>query len=510
MDAEVYSYDDKIRPIDHIDFSILPNEEVKEMSSLGKDTVGIDIADLYDNLEPKKGGLIDTRLGSTDHHIECSTCGLNSNYCVGHFGHIDLADAVFHMGYIQFVKKILSCICLRCSKLLVFKNEKELADMLKTKSGKNRLNDIKNVAKNITHCQKTNYGCGTPVSKIKVEIKKTTGTISIIAETNMTNLPGEGGDAFAGDFDGKKKLRQILTPENCYDILKNVSDIDCLIMGLDPNSSRPENMIHKVFPVPPVQVRPSVKAEFMASSTMEDDLTHKLADIIKANIRIRKYKESLNENANRYGPDHSQLLQYHIATYFDNDTLTLPKSEQRNKVIKSLSTRLKSKEGRIRGNLMGKRVDYSARTVITPDPSLGINELGVPKKIAQNITFPEIVTPYNIERLQALVKKGRNNYPGANFVFPISNMNTGRRVLPIDLRYREGGVDLRYGDIVERHIVNGDMVLLNRQPTLHKLSMMGHKIKVVDNDSLSTFRLNVAATTPYNADKHQCSQKAAA
>ena len=128
----------------------------------------------------------------------------------------------------------------------------------------------------------------------------------------------------------------------------------------------------------------------------------------------------------------------------------------------------------------------------------------------QNITFPEIVTPYNIERLQALVQKGRKNYPGANFVFPISNMNSGRRVLPIDLRYREGGVDLRYGDIVERHIVSGDMVLLNRQPTLHKLSMMGHRIKVVDNDDLSTFRLNVAATTPYNADKHQCSQKTAA
>lgn len=497
MDAQVYTYDDKIKPIDSIDFSILGNGTVLEMSALGKDTVGIDIPDLYDTMEPKKGGLIDTRLGPSDNHIDCSTCGYNSIHCNGHFGHITLAEPVFHMGYIQFVKKILSCICLKCSKLLIYKNEKEFAEMLKTKSGKSRLNEVRNIAKNVTHCQKLKYGCGTPVSKIKVDIKKSTAIINIVAETNLANLPNE----VAGDgFEGKKKIRQILTPADCYDILKNVSDVHCMILGMDPKISRPEDMIHKIFPVPPVQVRPSVKADFMASSTMEDDLTHKLADIVKANIRIRKYKESLSDNSQRYGPDHAQLLQYHIATYYDNETVSLPKAEQRNKVTKSLASRLKGKEGRIRGNLMGKRVDYSARTVITPDPSLDINELGVPKKIAQNITFPEIVTPFNIDKLQQLVKNGRNNYPGANFVFPISSFSTGKRVLPIDLRYREGGVELRFGDVVERHIVNGDIVLLNRQPTLHKLSMMGHRIKVIDNDSLSTFRLNVAVTTPYNAD----------
>ena len=147
-----------------------------------------------------------------------------------------------------------------------------------------------------------------------------------------------------------------------------------------------------------------------------------------------------------------------------------------------------------------KRVDFSARTVITPDPGLDINQLGVPKKIAMTLTFPEVVTPENIDRLSALVRNGRDKYPGANFVFPVSSMESGRRVLPIDLRYRKEKVDLRYGDIVERHIINDDYVLLNRQPTLHKLSMMGHRIKVVDNDDLSTFRLNPNVVTPYNAD----------
>ena len=348
MDTGIYNYDDETRPIHKIEFNILGNEEVQQISALGKDSVGIDIADLYDNMEPKRGGLIDTRMGTTDSNIDCSTCGLNSTYCIGHFGHINLSEPVFHMGYIDYVKKILSCICLKCSKLLVYKNENELMEMLKNKSGKSRFSEIRNIAKNVSYCQKPGYGCGTPVSKIQKEIKKLTGAINIISETNLANIPTE-----EGAFEGKKKIRQILTPEICYDILKNISDVDCKILGIDPKKSRPEMMIYKIFPVPPVAVRPSAKADFLASSTMEDDLTHKLADIIKSNVRIRKQKESTNEVAIRYTQDHTHLLQYHVATYFNNDSLSVPRAEQRGKITKSLSARLKGKEGRIRNSLMG-------------------------------------------------------------------------------------------------------------------------------------------------------------
>jgi DNA-directed RNA polymerase II subunit RPB1 len=493
METGSYIYDEDIRSIESIDISVLSNDEILRMSALGKDSIGIDIPDLYDNMEPKRGGLIDTRMGTTNNDTDCSTCGLSSTYCVGHFAHISLAEPIFHMGYIHFVKKILSCICLKCSKLLVYKNEDELADMLKHKSGRARFSDIRNIAKNVTYCQKPNYGCGTPVSKIKLEVKKSTATVLMYSETNLTNMPTE-----EGTYEGKKKIRQILTPEICYDILKNISDVDCMIMGIDPKKTRPEDMIIKIFPVPPVAVRPSTKADFLASSTMEDDLTHKLADIIKCNVRIRRYKEAANEG--KHTQDNAILLQYHGSTYIDNESLSLPKAEQRGKQTKSLNSRLKGKEGRIRGNLMGKRVDFSARTVITPDPTIDINEMGVPKKVAMNLTFPEVVTQQNIDRLQQLVKNGRYKYPGANFVFPASSMEKGRKLHQIDLRYRKDKVDLRYGDVVERHIVTGDIVLLNRQPTLHKLSMMGHRIKVLENDDLSTFRLNVAVTTPYNAD----------
>lgn len=483
-------HDEKVKSIDRIEFDVWDNQKIRDYSALDKDTVGVDMPELYDNSEPKRGGLIDPRFGTTGHG-ECATCGYDSTHCIGHFGHIELAEAVFHMGYSNYVKKILSCICIKCSKLLVYKNEEEIAEMLRNKSSKARFAEIRNLVKGVSHCSKTNYGCGTKVSKIRLDCKKTTGAINIISETDIAAEEGESV---------KKKIRHNLTPEICYDILKNISDTDCMILGLDPKRTRPESMIHKIFPVPPVAVRPSAKVDFMDSATKEDDLTHKLSDIIKANIRIRKYKESAGENTTRFAQDYVHLLQYHVGTYFDNETMCLPRAEQRNKLSKSISSRLKGKDGRIRGNLMGKRVDFSARSVITPDPNIDINQLGVPRKVAMNLTFPEIVTPSNIAFLQQLVRNGRDKYPGANFVFPMSNAMGGRRVLPIDLRYRKEKVELQFGDVVERHIVNDDYVLLNRQPTLHKLSMMGHRIKVIDDDMLNTFRLSVAATTPYNAD----------
>ena len=142
-----------------------------------------------------------------------------------------------------------------------------------------------------------------------------------------------------------------------------------------------------------------------------------------------------------------------------------------------------------------KRTDFSGRTVITPDPMISINELGVPIAIAKNITFPEIVTPYNIDELSKLVRNGRETYPGANFVIPASSADSDAK-LPIDLRFRKEKIELRYGDVVERHTKNGDIFLLNRQPTLHKLSMMGHRTKVIDNPNYCTFRINPNVTTP--------------
>ena len=475
------------KPLKSVQFSILSNEEIRDMSVI-KNPVGIELPDLYDGNEPRKGGLLDQRMGIVDSHSVCETCGFNLMFCVGHFGHIHLPEPVFHIGFLDFVKGILSCVCIRCSKLLVYKNEDDIARILQLHSGANRFDKIKSLTKNVLHCQKSNYGCGAQVPKIKIEIKKATGTILMFAEYNSQD------DLETEDIIMmKRKLRYELTPEICYNILKNISNEDCIILGLDPSVTRPEDMIHKVLPISPVQIRPSVKASFTHTATAEDDLTHKLADVVKSCNRISRKKE-LN-NFQKVGSLDTQLLQFHIATHYNNDTLSLPKAEQRSREIRSLARRLRGKDGRIRGNLMGKRVDFSARTVITPDPSLGIGELGVPLKIAKTTTIPETVTSNNIARLQRLVGRGVDNYPGANYVF-----TKGSRY-PIYLKYRAGNmINLKYGDIVERHLIDGDIVLLNRQPTLHKLSMMGHKVKVVDDSRLLTFRLSLSATTPYNAD----------
>ena len=342
MNRNLQLYDENIRPIKKIEFDVWGNNEILRYSALGKDSLGINIPDLYDNMEPKRGGLIDQRLGPSSNSSECATCGLDPESCEGHFGHIELAEYMFHLGFRVYVKKIISNVCLKCSKLLVYKNEDELLELLKNKTGKARFAEIKNLTKNVTHCAKPGYGCGTPVSKIKLEIKKSSVVVNIIAEIQIQTEEGQSPDGKT-DASGKKILKQILSPETCYNILKNISDTDCMLMGIDPKRSRPENMIHKIFPVSPVSIRPSAKADFLDSGTKEDDLTHKLADIVKANIKLRRLKESQKDITANFGPDNVNLLQFHVYTNFDNESSELPKSEQRNKPTKSLSSRLKGK-----------------------------------------------------------------------------------------------------------------------------------------------------------------------
>ena len=400
---DYHPFDERTTSISRIDFTILSNKEIKNISVFGRDSDGIQIAELYDNTEPKKNGLIDTRLGITDGNQRCGTCGLNTDYCGGHFGHIDLAEPVFHIGYYDVIIKILRCICIRCSKLLIHKNENELIKMLQKKTGRSRLMELKDVIKNTSHCLVKFNGCGAPVPKIMPDLKKT-GTLSINAEYIS---PSKDDDKTAG-------VIEVLTPSMIYKILKNISDNDCYVLGLDPTKNRPEDLIHTCFAVPPVQVRPTYRSDLMASTQSEDQLTVKLTEIVKANNRMKKQK-SISDSTNEYYQDHVNYLQYHIATYIQNEGMALPASEHKGIAIKSISERIKGKDGLIRMNLMGKRTNFSARTVITPDPTLAINELGVPIAIAKNLTFPEIVTNHNIKFLQEIVNNGQKKYPGANY-----------------------------------------------------------------------------------------------
>ncbi|ORX62127.1 beta and beta-prime subunits of DNA dependent RNA-polymerase [Hesseltinella vesiculosa] len=435
------------------------------------------------------GGLLDPRMGTIDRNYKCQTCGEGMAECPGHFAHIDLAKPVYHIGFISKVKKILECVCFHCSKLKVDDSDPRFVHARKIKDHKARMRAVWELAKAKTVCdggtaddngledtdeqqRNPHGGCGNKQPLIRKDGLKLFAVFK----------------ASANDESGNEGRTQ-LHASKVLQILKNISDQDIRDMGLSQEFARPEWMIVTILPVPPPQVRPSIQMD--GTSRGEDDLTHKLSDILKANANVRRCE---SEGA----PIHvvqefEQLLQFHIATYMDNDIAGQPQALQKSgRPLKSIRARLKGKEGRLRGNLMGKRVDFSARTVITGDPSLSLDEVGVPRSIARNLTYPEIVTPYNIDKLQQLVRNGPLEHPGAKYVI----RDNGER---IDLRYRKraGEIPLQYGYRVERHIVDGDVVIFNRQPSLHKMSMMGHRVRVMP---YSTFRLNLSVTSPYNAD----------
>nr|MDO8091654.1 DNA-directed RNA polymerase subunit A' [Candidatus Sigynarchaeota archaeon] len=282
-----------------------------------------------------------------------------------------------------------------------------------------------------------------------------------------------------------------LTPSDVRDRCERIPDDDCRLMGINPKYARPEWMVLTVLPVPPVAVRPSITLDSGVRS--EDDLTHKLVDVIRINQRLR-------ENIEAGAPqliveDLWELLQYHVTTYFDNEMSGIPPARHRSgRALRTLAQRLKGKEGRFRSNLSGKRVDFSARTVISPDPNLGINEVGVPIEIAQILTIPERITEWNIDEMRELIIRGPENPPGANYVI----RSDGRR---IDLRFVKDrkaiAESVEVGFIVERHLRDGDIVLFNRQPSLHRMSIMAHQVRVMP---FKTFRLNLCVCPPYNAD----------
>lgn len=181
--------------------------------------------------------------------------------------------------------------------------------------------------------------------------------------------------------------KQPMSAERVHEIFRQISDEDCEAMGLNPTYARPDWMVLTVLPVPPPNVRPSVSMDGNATRS-EDDLTHKLAEIIRANTNLRK--QLANGAPTHVVSEFTDLLQFHISSYFDNTVAGQPRATMKTgRPVKSISERLKGKGGRIRGNLMGKRVDFSARSVITPDPNLSVDQLGVPWSIALNMTFPE-------------------------------------------------------------------------------------------------------------------------
>ncbi|KAJ4297019.1 DNA-directed RNA polymerase II core subunit rpo21 [Collariella sp. IMI 366227] len=482
-----------MRTIQEIQFGLLSPEEIKGMS-----VCHILYPETMDETrtKPRDNGLNDPRLGSIERGSKCRTCDENMSECPGHFGHIELARPVYHPGFIRRTKKLLEIVCHNCSKVLADRSDPQYAAAMRIRDPKVRFKRVWDICKSKKRCDNEapkggddrEFGQDRPMDE-PVGHGGCGNAQPVIRQQALTLW----GHIETKDEDGvKTKEKKIITPEAALNIFRRMSEDEMIDIGLNISQARPEWMVITVLPVPPPPVRPSISMDGTGTGLRnEDDLTYKLGDIIRANGNVR---QAIAEGSPQHIiTDFENLLQYHVATYMDNDIAGQPQALQKSgRPVKAIRARLKGKEGRLRGNLMGKRVDFSARTVITGDANISLDEVGVPRSIARTLTYPETVTPYNIGKLTQYVQNGPNEHPGARFVV----RSDGTR---IDLRHhkRAGGIQLEYGWKVERHLIDGDFIIFNRQPSLHKESMMGHRVRVMP---YSTFRLNLSVTSPYNAD----------
>jgi DNA-directed RNA polymerase subunit A' len=430
--------------VDKIEFGVIDPELIKKMSA-----AKITKTELYDQEGyPVEGGLMDPRLGVVDPGVRCRTCGGSVGECQGHFGYLELTRPIVHVLYAKFLFSLLKIVCKKCSRIII-----EEKDLEAIRGKRATFKELTKLTK-----KKCPY-CGSSQGKLK-----------FIKPYSFTEDSG------------------ILYPIKVRERLEKIPTEDLDAAGF--KKMRPEWLVLTLLPIPPVTVRPSITLE--TGERSEDDLTHKLVDIVRIN-------ERLHENIDLGAPDFIiedlwELLQYHIGTYFDNEISGVPPARHRSgRILKTLSQRLKTKEGRFRGNLAGKRVNFSARTVISPDPMIDIDEVGIPEKIAKELTVPARVNEKNVENMRKIVLNGSETWPGANYVI----RPDGRRKKVTEQNKEEISKEIAPGYIVERHILDGDIALFNRQPSLHRMSMMAHKIRVMP---FRTFRLNLAVCPPYNAD----------
>ena len=462
-----------IKKIERINFGLMSPEDIRKMS-----VVRVETPDTYDSDGyPIDNGLMDPRLGVLDPSLRCHTCGVRGGDCQGHFGSIELARPVLHVGFGDVVHKILRSTCNECGRILL--NPEDIYNY--TEKIHNAMDD----KENISDILKEVY------NKSKRDLKEIPTEDEEIDEKYCCPHCGAPQEAITLDkptiiFQGDYKL----TASEIRERLEKITEEDIYILGINPEVARPEWLVLTVLPVPPVTVRPSITLD--TGERSEDDLTHKLVDILRINQR-------LVENMEAGAPqliveDLWDLLQYHVTTYFDNEASGVPPSKHRSgRPLKTLTQRLKGKEGRFRSNLSGKRVNFSARTVISPDPNISINEVGVPEMIAKEVTVPSYVNDWNIDEIRTYVENGPKVHPGANYI--VSESGNRRKINEDTKEYILE--NLKPGDIVERHLKDGDMVLFNRQPSLHRMSMMAHEVRVLP---YKTFRLNLCVCPPYNAD----------
>jgi DNA-directed RNA polymerase II subunit RPB1 len=400
-----------------VDFSIKSENEISQSS-----VIEICNPQTYIENNQKIKGILDPNLGTTSDKYNCFFCSQSYLHCEGHFGFCKLNDTMFHKPFIPFVISILECICIDTGMILL--NNKQKKNILKLNE-KVRINEIKQMVKQNKFVESP-YS-KKPLYKFYTDFRdKVNGMIYIFGENKVT------------------KEISFFSAKQIKDIFINIQSKTLDFIGI----KNVENFFYTNLPIPPISIRPSIKGDEWSQSYGESHLTQKLSDIVKWNIKLQEYQTLLEEISNsdqlsnhllkKKNPINREdlidrikkaktMLQYHIFSYYDNESNDIPKSILRSgssQATRSLTYRYKQgKQGRIRANLNGKRVNFSARTVITSDSDIGTDEVGVPLSIATTITYPELVTKENIEKLNVYVKNGKNNYPGCEVIEVIKHTN---------------------------------------------------------------------------------------
>lgn len=493
----------ELEEINTINFGIYSVNEILNMSVCKIDNVKKNIT---------YGTVYDPRMGTTNFADNCETCDKNSNHCIGHFGHIELAEHIVHPLYYKYVLYLLRCFCFKCYKLLLTNEQLHLHNIYRYK-GRNRINVILNKIKRSNVCCQRNDDSICGVQKLDIKMNMTTNMFYMIDNDNK--IP--------------------LSVNEIYTIFNNISDDDVRLLDIDPEMSHPRNLIIKVLPVLPPCDRPFIKTD---GKICDDDLTLQYIEIIKINNQLINQDNNNIERSNELESSvanrerFTSNLIFRILTMFNNSQ-GKARHNTTGRTIKSIKERITGKDGQLRNNMMGKRCDYTSRTVIGPEPTLKINELGVPTYIANILTKPIRITSFNIDKLQEKVNKGIINTVTKtdNTMIDIQRFRLGTQLFYGDIVVRDNKeikvedpknfilckndkiirdndtIDnvivrnrvykLEIGWIVNHPLEDDDYVLLNRQPTLHKASMLAMKVKIMP---YKTFRMNLSITKPFNAD----------
>jgi DNA-directed RNA polymerase beta' subunit len=425
--------EEEIQDISLIQFGVLSPEEIKSMAVC---KIGLSPEEMkeYSKLDKDKSysymigphSIYDERMGCMpDTNESCVTCGQKKD-CPGHFGYIELAEPVIHPLYYKMVATFLKCFCKQCYRILITEDVLSLTDISKRK-GESRFNKILEKIDKIDICPYCS------ASQPKVVFNKTKD------KTKETKICLEYKEK-KGD-----KIQITMEVDDIKKIFDDISIEDFSLLGFDPDKIQPKNLILTYLPVIPTCSRPYVVTD---GNIGNDDLTQQYLEILKLNYALQKENMSIDKRQKA-----SQSLRFRIWTMMDNSK-GRAKHPTDSRPLKGLKERLDKKNGRLRANLCGKRVNFSSRTVIGADPTLKLNQLGIPYEVAQILTKPETVTSFNIKSLTEIVNSGK-----ANLLVRIRRQKdeNGEETGP-EIKSRKNlqyaifrkGTEMIYGDIIVR------------------------------------------------------------